>query len=140
MNELCRKAKLLVPDKFAKQHALFYGHKDADGVLDSVLGVSLYNLNKTPGSICVSVELAVSVNKGHAMSTAINSIKDLMRKRRNLCVLTTQSADTAVARDFWSGKLTSASRASVMTMLLYKFDKRNTIYADTVDMAAFYGE
>ena len=61
-----------------------------------------------------------------------------MRKRRNLCVLFTQCAQTDSARAFWDGKLTKTKRASVMTALFHEFDNRYHIYEDALDMAIFF--
>lgn len=72
------------------------------------------------------------------MTIAIDSIKKVLRKRRNMCVMFAQVADTDSARTFWYGKLTKTKRASVMTMLLNSFDNKYQIYEDTEDMAFFF--
>ena len=96
------------------------------------------NLNKMPGSVAISIDLAASTDRRHSMSTALTSIKKMMRKRRNPCVLFTQCAQTESARAFWAGKLTSTKRASVLTALFHEFDNRYQIYEDAEDMAIFF--
>ena len=140
VGKLCKAWSLPFPSKFSKKNTLYYGHDAADGTLDCVIGITMYTLNKTPGSLCVSIDLAVSANEEHVMSKAVNSIKEIMRKRRNFCMLVTQSAPSDVAKLFWQGRLAINSRASVLTILLYTFDKGNTIYTDTIDMAEVYGD
>ena len=109
------------------------------GTLDVVpLPVVLQVLNKTPGSICVNIELAASLDKNHSMSRAISSISKTLRRRKNKCVLFTQVADTKIAFKFWKGKLTQTKRASAMNGLLANFDQNHEIYADTTDMAIFF--
>ena len=71
------------------------------------------------------------------MTVAIDSIKKLMRERRNPCALFAQVAQTPVARAFWGGKLMNTRRASVLTALFSEFD-RYLIYEDTDDMALFF--
>ena len=137
VTKLCTQTKLRPPKAFVKKHAHHYGRYEGE-TLVSVLSLSVLNLNNTPGSIAVFVDLAASIDNTHLMSAAIDSIKKLLRKRRNLCVLFTQCAQTDVARAFWSGKLTNTKRASVMTLLTAMFDHRFLIYDDTDDMAIFF--
>ena len=95
-------------------------------------------MNNTPGSVAISIDIAASIDKTHAMTLAIDSLKKMMRKRRRLCVLFTQCAKTNVAREFWSGKLSKSKKASVMVCLFAHFDKRYQIFIDSEDMALFY--
>ena len=95
-------------------------------------------LNNMPGSIAVSVDIAASTDKKHSITLALDSIKKVLRKRRNPCALFAQVAQMDVARTFfWSGKLTNSRRASVLTSLFSSFDERYLIYEDTDDMAIF---
>jgi|EP00966_Prymnesium_polylepis_P030534 hypothetical protein len=96
------------------------------------------NLNKTPGSIAVSIDIAASSDPKHSMTLAIDSLKKMMCKRRNTCVLFAQVANTDSAHLFWNGKLTKTKRASVMTALFSEYDDRYQIYDDASDMALFY--
>ena len=95
-------------------------------------------MNNMPGSIAVSIDIAASIDANHSMTYALDSIKKLLRKRRNPCVLLTQVAQTNVARAFWAGKLTKTRRASVLVALFSSFDERYKIYEDADDMAIFY--
>jgi hypothetical protein len=134
---LCRKKKLEPPSKFMLDNCHHYG-LFVSGSLISYLCLSSYNLNKTPGSTCVNIELAASLDKNHSMSRAISSISKTLRRRKNKCVLFTQVADTKIAFKFWKGKLTQTKRASAMNGLLANFDQNHEIYADTTDMAIFF--
>ena len=95
-------------------------------------------LNKTPGSIAISIDIAASTDTTHSISVAIESLKKMMRKRRNSCVLFAQVANTESARRFWQGKLTKTKRASIMTALFSELDPRYLVYEDATDMALFY--
>jgi hypothetical protein len=134
---LCILRKLKPPAGFVKSQSYHYG-KYEKGKLTSVLSLSVMKLNNMPGSIAVSIDLAASTDKNHSMTSAIDSVKKIMRKRRNPCVLFAQVAQTDIARDFWAGKLTKTWRASVLTALISTFDERYKIYEDTDDMAIFY--
>ena len=134
---LCHKTKLKPPSKFTRDKCQHYG-LFVSGSLMSYLCLSVYNLNKTPGSICVNVELAASVDKNHSMSRAISSISKILRRRKNKCVLFTQVADTKLALKFWKGKLTQTKRASAINGLLANYDQNHEIYADTTEMAIFF--
>ena len=119
------------------ENSSHYG-KVANGELTTLLSLSSVNLNRTPGSVAVSVDLAVSCCKEHSMSIAIQDLQRILRKRRNKCVLFTQVAKTKVAREFWSGKLTKSKRASLLPTLMHMFDDRYTIFGDTEDMSTFF--
>jgi hypothetical protein len=134
---LCNKKKLEPPTGFVKSHSYHYG-KYAKKRLISILSLSVMKLNNMPGSIAVSIDIAASTDKNHSMTHAIDSVKKILRKRRNPCVVFTQVAQTDIARAFWAGKLTTTRRASVLTALIFAFDERYKIYEDTDDMAIFY--
>ena len=134
---LCLKTKIKPPSKFMRDKCHHYG-LFVSGSLISYLCLSSYNLNKMPGSACVNIELAASLDKNHSMSRAISSISKTLRRRKNKCVLFTQVADTKIALKFWKGKLTQTKRASAMNGLLANFDQNHDIYADTTDMAIFF--
>lgn len=125
------------PKEFVRHHSFHYG-KYNQKKLVSILSLSVVNLNHTPGSIAISIDIAASKDTNHSMSLAIESLKKMMRKRRNPCVLFAQVANTESARRFWQGKLTKTKRASIMTALCSEFDPRYLIYEDVTDMALFY--
>ena len=137
VSKLCKQKRLKPPSAFIKTNSFHYGKYD-NNKLVSVISLSAMNLNKMPGSVAISIDLAASTDTRHSMSTALTSIKKMMRKRRNPCVLFTQCAQTESARAFWAGKLTSTKRASVMTALFHEFDNRYQIYEDADDMAIFF--
>jgi hypothetical protein len=137
VSALCRTKKLKPPAGFVKSHSYHYGKYEKQK-LTSVLSLSVMKLNNMPGSIAVSIDIAASTDKHHSMTYALDSIKKILRKRRNPCVLFAQVAQTDIARDFWAGKLTKTRRASVLTALISTFDERYKIYEDTDDMAIFY--
>jgi hypothetical protein len=91
--------------------------------------LSVYNMNKTPGSVCVNIETAVSIDKTHRMSTAMKTISKNLRRRKNKCVLFTQPAATHVA---------PTKRASMMNGLISVYNDNHKIYEDTTDMATFF--
>ena len=137
VNALCRTKKLEPPAGFVKSDSYHYGKYDKKRLI-SILSLSVMKLNKMPGSIAVSIDIAASTDKHHSMTHALDSIKKILRKRRNPCALFAQVAQTDIARDFWAGKLTKTRRASVLTALISAFDERYKIYEDTDDMAIFY--
>ena len=83
--------------------------------------------------LLISIDIAASTDKTHTMSVAIESLKKMIRKRRNSCVLFAQVANTESARRFWQGKLTKTKRASIMTALFSEFDPRYLVYEDVTD-------
>ena len=137
VSKLCKKKCLNPPSAFMKTNSFHYG-KYANKKLVSVISLCAMNLNKTPGAVAISIDLAASIDKQHSISIALTSIKKMLRKRRNKCVLFTQCAQTDSARAFWAGSLTSTKRASVMTTLFHEIDNRYTIYEDADDMAFFF--
>jgi len=70
----------------------------------------MMKLNKTPGSVAISVDITASSDKEHSMSIGLDSIKKMLRKRRNTCVIFAQVARTLSAQKFWEGKLTKTRR------------------------------
>lgn len=96
---LCKTQKLKPPSGFVKTNSFHYG-KYCKKKLISVLSISVMNLNKVPGAIAVSVDLAASVDTNHSMTIAIDSVKKNMRRRRNKCVLFAQvrTCSTCVVR------------------------------------------
>ena len=134
---LCKKKSIIAPSGFIRKSSFHYG-KYIDKKLVSVISLSAMNLNNTPGSLAISIDIAASSDPGHSMTKAIDSLKKTMRKRRNMCVLFAQVANTDMARMFWEGKLTKSKRASVLPALFSEFDNGYKIYEDTTDMALFY--
>lgn len=134
---LCKRQQIKPPSGFVRSHSFHYG-KYEKSKLVSFLSLSVANMNHIPGSIVIAIDIAVSKDNKHSMTVAIDSIKKMMRKRRNKCVLFAQIAQTESARTFWAGKLTKTKRASVIAALLSEFDKRYLIYEDADDMAMFY--
>ena len=116
---------------------MFHYGKYNHGRLVSLISLCVLNMNIAPGSTCICIDMAASIDPEHSMSDAINSLVKVLRKRRNKCVLFAQVANTDVARTFWQGKLTKTKRASVMTALISQFDSRYIIYEDATDMALF---
>ena len=105
-----KKIRLGRPSAFVRNNSFHCG-KYENGKLTFLLSLSVMNLNKTPGSIAISIDLAASTDTRHSMSLALTSIKKMMRKRRNMCVLFTQCAQTEPACAFWVGKLTNKDQA-----------------------------
>ena len=137
VTKLCNVSMLAPPSGFVKSHSYHYGKYHEDQLI-SFLSASVMNMNNMPGSVCVVIDLAASIDTNHSMSIAIDSIKKLLRKRRNPCALFAQVAQTDIASAFWGGKLTKTRRASVLAALIHSFDERYTIYEDTDDMAIFF--
>lgn len=135
IKKLCQSQKIVPSfDSMYKQHYLSYtGTK-----LVAYIALSMYNMNNTPGSLCVEIDTAVSIDTTHRMSNAINAIKKNLRRRKHKCVLFTQPANTQVARKFWQGRLAQSSRASMMNGLIALFDSTHKIYVDASDMASFF--
>ena len=136
---LCKDKSLGPPSPFVITNCFHYGKYDC-GNLVTYLSLSVMKLNRRPGSICISIDIAASIDPHHSMSIAIDSLKNVLRKRGVLCTLFAQVSRTPSARAFWKGKLTATKRASVMAVLLSTFDDRYLIYEDTDDMALFYDD
>lgn len=137
VQKLCRLKNIAAPNDFIRHNAFHYA-KFTDGKMTAILSLTVANLNKTPGSLGVSIDLAVSTDTDHAMSAAVDALKASLRKRRNKCVVFTQAARTASAQSFWAGRFTKTKRASIMPVLFHTFDVRYPIYEDTDDMAFFF--
>ena len=138
-NKLCEKVRLQPPKGFSKTNSFHYGKYNSNRtMLISMISLCIVNMNKMPGSIAVSIDLAASIDAKHSMTIALDSLKQTMRKRRNPCVLFTQAALTEKAQGFWCGKLTKTKRASLMAMLFNEFDNRYKLYGDVDDMALFF--
>ena len=137
VTKLCKDQDIAPPCKYMRennQHYLSYqGAK-----LVAYISLSVYNMNKTPGSVCVNIETAVSIDKTHRMSTAMKTISKNLRHRKNKCVLFTQPAATQVATNFWKGRLTQTKRASMMNGLISVYNGKHKIYEDATDMATFF--
>jgi hypothetical protein len=93
---LCKLKKLVTPSGFVKSHSFHYGKYEKQR-LTSLLSMSVMKMNNMPGSIAVSIDLAVSTDKNHLMTFALDSIKKTLRKQRNPCVLFAQVAQTDAA-------------------------------------------
>ena len=118
-------------------NSFHYGKYDG-AELVSYLSLCVVSLNRTPGAMGISVDIAVSSCVNHSMTIAIDSLKALLRRRRNKSYLFAQVAKTPSARKFWAGKLTKTSRASIMPAFIHMFDERYIIYEDAEDMAMFF--
>lgn len=137
VNSLCKKMRLKPPKGFMKKNSVFYGHY-AKSKLVSVVGLCIAQLNRKPGSIAICIDLIASIDTNHSCSVAIESLKKNLRKRKSVCVLFAQVANTESAQQFWKGKLAKSKRASIMSAMFSKLDKRYDIYEDAADMAMFY--
>ena len=137
LNLLCTVQRLVPPSKQLREQALWFGKFDKERLV-TLLGYRMYRLNSSPDSILISIDVAASIDDSHSMSDAITSLLANLRRRRRLCILHTQSADTDVARKFWAGKLTHTARSSVITALLAKFDPFYKIYDDVIDASLIY--
>ena len=71
---LCVAKEIKPPTKSTWNTYQNYVHLSDKGEVLSYLCLRIYNMNRTPGSICVSVEIAVSIDDKHAMSKAIDSV------------------------------------------------------------------
>ena len=134
---LCEGKRILPPDDFVVANSFHYGKYDG-AELVSYLSLCVVSLNRTPGAMGISVDIAVSSCVNHSMTIAIDSLKALLRRRRNKSYLFAQVAKTPTARQFWSGKLNRTTRASIVPALLHMFDNRYIIYADAEDMVMFF--
>lgn len=135
VNKLCKDSGIAPLSRFLKSSCFMYGKYINDEIV-TLLCLSVLNL-KRPGSIVVSIEMAVSIDKEHSMSIALNSLKRMLSKRKQKCMIHTQAVQQASV--FWSGQLTTSRRASVMTVLLNQFDAQHRIYDDTTDMCLIFG-
>ena len=97
---LCQKVKLVFPSKHMITMCSHYA-KYSCGKMVSFLSFTQMQLNNSPGSIAISVDLAASIDPHHSMSIAIESIIKMLSKHRKPCVLFTQVANTPSAKLFW---------------------------------------
>lgn len=136
IRSLCRAQKIKVPSKHVCDTYQHYVRFDSSTVV-AYICLKTHNLNNTPGSVCVNIEIAVSIDSKHMMSNALDDLIKTLRRRRNKCVFFAQAADTPIATQFWKGRLTSTRRSSAMNGLLALVDPKHKVYEDTVDMALF---
>ena len=139
VSALCKRRRLAPPAAFIVSNSHHYvKYSPVDGTMLTYIALCAATLNRAPGSMGVSVDLAVSVDTEHSVSIALESLKRQLRRRTSACVLFAQVAKTSGAKKFWSGKLLSCKRASLMPVLFQSLDHRYDVYADTSDMAIFY--
>lgn len=131
VHELCARNGVCDPSRGTEAVSFHYAKWHGDALV-MYLNLSVFVLG-TPGSMAISIDLAVSEDQGHGMSVAIGSLQRMLRRRKGKCVLFAQATS-----DFWTGKLTRTRRASVMVALAHAFDRRYKVYDGVVDMALFY--
>ena len=90
VDSLCRNKKIeLTPPDGLCDKQTHYG-KYTDDELVSMLSVKVLQLNNTPGSTLVSVDIAASIDEHHSMSIAFASIAKILRKRKHKCAILAQ--------------------------------------------------
>ena len=125
VRKLCHKKKLSPPVGKMKTNAFYYG-KYEGSTLTAILGVSLFILNRTPGSLAISIDLVASIDTTHVITKAFETLKKLAARRKFKSVIFAQAhtgavtvcqasrkcellgqvfqvAQTDSARDFWQG-------------------------------------
>lgn len=96
--KLCRDVELKPPSGFIETHSTHYGKWEGERLI-SLLSLKTINLNNTPGSVAVIIDIAASVDTNHSMSVAFESIKKSLRHRKNKCIIQAQAeAATCLAR------------------------------------------
>lgn len=100
---LCNSQELTFPPKRMLKTGVHYA-KYRGKTMISLLSITQMKLNRTPGSLAISVDIAASIDEEHSMSMAIGSLQNMLSKRRNPCVLFAQVANTESARRFWQVK------------------------------------
>jgi hypothetical protein len=124
--------------RFAKSVSKFYGKYEADRLVSAIV-LTVAKLNNVPGSLAVCVDYAVSIDKHHAMSQAVKSIKEHLHKGKTPCAVFAQVAvNSESAFSFWSGALSQTRRASVLVSFFHIFDRGFYISPDVADFAEFY--
>ena len=90
IDALCqnKEVKLAPPSGLCKMQT-HYGKYDGDKLV-SLLSLKTLKLNKTPGSILVSIDVAASIDTHHSMSIAFASIAKQLRKSKHTCVILAQ--------------------------------------------------
>lgn len=129
VKELCRAGDLEAPKGFLAERCTFYAKYEGDS-LTSLIAYSVANLNGTPSSIGVSIDLILSVTDTHDASNAVNNLLNFFLKRYKQTVIFTQVANTDGAYGFWAGRLTHSSRSSILPVLFNAKDTRYKIYCD----------
>ena len=86
VNKLCKEQLIEVPCKYMRDNNQHYVSYQGTQLV-AYISLSVYNMNNVPGSVCVNIETAVSIDKTHRMSTAMKTIGKNLRHRKNKCVL-----------------------------------------------------
>ena len=126
VNKLCKEQLIEAPCKYMRDNNQHYVSYQGTQLV-AYISLSVYNMNNVPGSVCVNIETAVSIDKTHRMSTAMKTIGKNLRHRKNKCVLFAQPADTEVAKKFWKGRLTQSKRASMINGVISVFNPKHKI-------------
>lgn len=97
---LCKhKDVMLAPPSGLCKKQTHYGKYDGDKLV-SLLSLKTLKLNKTPGSVLVSIDIAASIDTHHSMSIAFASIAKQLRKRKHMCVILAQVESCALSQPF----------------------------------------
>ena len=107
-----------------------------------VAGLSIIcAVNKIPGSMAISIERLVSVQKG-AATRLLKMLHRFLMKRavscNKSCYLVAQSCLTNTSRTFWSKTLVSHKRALILNFMFFMLDNRFRIYQDVEHMYREY--
>eukprot|EP00966_Prymnesium_polylepis_P057943 1342001-Prymnesium_polylepis.1 len=65
VSKLCKQKHLMPPSAFIKTNSFHYG-KYKNNKLVSVMSLSAVNLNRMPGSVAISIDLAASSDTRHS--------------------------------------------------------------------------
>ena len=135
---LLRKRNLNGTDSFGKfqlENSITYGHYDETGKLVTVLTITTAFLG-SPFSVVVSVDWIASLDtKDHSATKMIHKLKRYVARRRKSW-LVTQCLQRNDAQNFWKGKLTSSTWASVLIGLIHIYDNDFKIYESCDNMVS----
>ncbi|MBD53208.1 MAG: hypothetical protein CL450_07970 [Acidimicrobiaceae bacterium] len=90
-------------------------------------------INNFPGSIAISIEKLVSVNKGSA-ALLLNMLHRFVMKRAvacaRTCFLVTQCLENKTSREFWAKRMNRHKKALLLNFMFFMLNSDFQIYED----------
>ena len=130
--KLCTKLNLAPPSQMQEQLCQHYVIKKNNKVVAGMSTLTA-NINNSNRSICVSVELLVSGQKGSAQ-LFYNVISKSLKKRAGTCYIVTQSLESAKASEFWYKHMARHREADALTFMFFMLDNRYKLYEKVINL------
>lgn len=104
-----------------------------DGNVVAGVTIMCAAINNFPGSIAISIEKLVSVNKGSA-TLLLNMLHRFLMKRAvacaRTCFLVTQCAENKTSREFWAKRMNRHKKALLLNFMFFMLNSDFQIYGD----------